>query len=105
MAKGGTEGWTDGWTDRQMDGQMDKQKTDISQFPRVLQDIGPLGPLPKKQGTGAFSVQGIKINRKYHSLPTLPISRETRSNLAELQVQILMRNGMKSICRNSFFLF
>ena len=101
MAKGGTEGWTD----RRMDGQMDKQKTDISQFPRVLQDIGPLGPLPKKQGTGAFSVQGIKINQKYHSLPTLPISRETRSNLAELQVQILMRNGMKSICRNSFFLF
>ena len=101
MAKGGTEGWMDG----RIDGQMDKRKTDISKFPRVLQDIGPLGPLPKKQGTGAFSVQGIKINRKYHSLPTLPISRETRSNLAQLQVQILMRNGMKSICRNSFFLF
>ena len=84
MAKGGTEGWTDGWTDRQMDGQMDKQKTDISLLPRVLQDIGPLGPLPKKQGTGAFSVQGISINRKYHPLPTLPISRETRSNLAQL---------------------
>ena len=73
--------------------------------PCVLQDIGPLGPLPKKQGTGAFSVQGIKINRKYHSLPTLPNSHETRSNLAQLQVQILMRNGMKSICRDSFFLF
>ena len=40
----------------------------------------------RTQGTGAFSVQGITINGQYHALPTLPIARETRSNLMELKV-------------------
>ena len=40
----------------------------------------------RKQGTGAFSVQGISVDRQYHPLPTLSIARETRSNLAELKV-------------------
>ena len=40
----------------------------------------------RKQGTGAFSVQGISVDRRYHPLPTLSITRETRSNLTELKV-------------------
>ena len=40
----------------------------------------------RKQGTGAFSVQGITIDRKYHALPTLALARETRSNLKDLEV-------------------
>ena len=40
----------------------------------------------RKQGTGAFSVQGVSIDRQYHPLPTLSITRETRTNLMELKV-------------------
>ena len=40
----------------------------------------------RSQGTGAYSVQGISINRKYYPLPTLSITKETRSNLVELKV-------------------
>ena len=38
---GGTDGRTDGWKDGRTDGRMEIP-------PCVLQDIGPLGPLPKK---------------------------------------------------------
>ena len=41
----------DGWTDGQMDGQMDRwtdRWMNIRKFTRVLQDVGPLRPLPKK---------------------------------------------------------
>ena len=41
----GLGGETDRWTDRQMDGPMDKN---MEIHPRVLQDIGPFGPLLKK---------------------------------------------------------
>ena len=41
----------------------------------------------RKQGTGAFSVQGITINGVYYPLPTLSIASETRSNLVELKVR------------------
>ncbi len=43
----------------------------------------------RKQGTGGFSVQGIHINGVYTALPTLPISAETRSNLADLKLAVL----------------
>ena len=42
----------------------------------------------RKQGTGGFSVQGISINRKFHPLPTLSITRETRANLVDLKVRV-----------------
>ena len=45
----------------------------------------------RKQGTGAFSVQGISIDRTYHPLPTLSIARETRANLVELKVTMSTR--------------
>ena len=44
----------------------------------------------RTQGTGAFSVQGISINRQYYALPTLSIAKETRSNLVELKVCLLI---------------
>ena len=40
----------------------------------------------KKQGTGAFSVQGISINGVYYPLPTLSIAAESRTNLVDLKV-------------------
>ena len=42
---GRTDGWTDGRTDGQTDGRTDGC---LEIHPCVLQDIGPLGPLPKK---------------------------------------------------------
>ena len=45
--RGGMDGWKDGWKDAPKDG-----RTDVWKFPRVLQDIGPLGPLPKKVNSG-----------------------------------------------------
>ena len=42
LAGGGTDGWTDVWTD----GRTDRR---LEIHPCVLQDIGPLGPLPKKE--------------------------------------------------------
>ena len=42
----------------------------------------------KKQGTGSFSVQGITVNGKYRSLPTMSIASESRRNLADLKVAI-----------------
>ena len=38
---GRTDGWKDGWKDRRIGGRLEIP-------PCVLQDIGPLGPLPKK---------------------------------------------------------
>jgi hypothetical protein len=43
----------------------------------------------KKQGAGAFSVQGITVNGKYRSLPTMSIASESREDLAALKVAIL----------------
>lgn len=43
----------------------------------------------KKQGAGAFSVQGITVNGKYRSLPTMSIASESRENLAALKVAVL----------------
>ena len=43
----------------------------------------------RKQGTGAFSVQGISIDGVYHALPTLPIATETRANLKDLKLTTL----------------
>ena len=43
----------------------------------------------RKQGAGSFSVQGIHINGIYRALPTLPISSETRNNLADLKLAVL----------------
>ena len=47
---GRTDGWMDrwigGWTDRGMDGRMDGSN---EIHPRVLQEISPLGPQPKKE--------------------------------------------------------
>ena len=40
-----TDRWTDGQTDGRMDGRMEIR-------PCVLQDIGSLGPLPKKEENG-----------------------------------------------------
>jgi hypothetical protein len=42
----------------------------------------------KKQGAGAFSVQGITINGTYRSLPTMSIASESRENLAALKVAL-----------------
>ena len=41
---GWTDGRMDGWTDGRMDGRTDGQ----TNIPCILQDIIPLGPLPKK---------------------------------------------------------
>ena len=46
MVNGGY-GWTKGWMDKKMDGRTHR-RMDMSKFPHVLQDIGPLGPLLKK---------------------------------------------------------
>ncbi len=43
----------------------------------------------RKQGTGAFSVQGISIDGVYHALPTLPIATESRANLKDLKLTTL----------------
>ncbi|KAK6171675.1 hypothetical protein SNE40_018117 [Patella caerulea] len=43
----------------------------------------------KKQGIGSFSVQGITINGKFRSLPTVPVASESRENLAELKLLVL----------------
>ena len=43
----------------------------------------------RSQGTGGYSVQGITIKGKFHPLPTLSISSETRNNLADLKLTIL----------------
>lgn len=43
----------------------------------------------KKQGAGSFSVQGITVNGKYRSLPTMSIASEPRQNLAALKVAVL----------------
>ena len=43
----------------------------------------------KKQGIGAYSVQRVTINDKFRPLPTLPISSESRENLAALKVATL----------------
>lgn len=43
----------------------------------------------KKQGAGSFSVQGITVNGKYRSLPTMSIASESRKNLADLKVAVL----------------
>lgn len=43
----------------------------------------------RSQGTGGYSVQGISIRGKFHPLPTLSISSETRNNLADLKLTIL----------------
>ena len=42
-----TKGWMDEKMDEKMDGRTHR-RTDMSKFPHVLQDIGPLGPLLKK---------------------------------------------------------
>jgi hypothetical protein len=42
----------------------------------------------KKQGAGSFSVQGITVNGKYRSLPTMSIAAESRRNLADLKVAV-----------------
>ena len=45
LGEGGMDGRTDGWTDGKPDGWMDAH---LEIHPCALQDIGPLGPLPKK---------------------------------------------------------
>ena len=42
----GGDGWKDGRTEGQTEGQMDER---LEIPPCVLQDIGPLGPLPKEE--------------------------------------------------------
>ena len=43
----------------------------------------------RTQGAGSYSVQGISLNGEFYPLPTLPISRETRENLASLKLTVL----------------
>ena len=43
----------------------------------------------KKKGVGSFSVQGVTIDNKYRAFPTLPISSESRENLADLKKTVL----------------
>lgn len=43
----------------------------------------------RKQGAGSLSVQGITVNGKYRSLPTMTIASESRKNLAALKVAVL----------------
>ena len=43
----------------------------------------------KKKGVGSFSVQGVTIDGKYRAFPTLPISSESRENLADLKRTVL----------------
>ena len=51
-----TGGGTDGRTDGQTDGRTDRRKDGrLEIHPCVLQDIGPLGPLPKKHLKCSFS--------------------------------------------------
>jgi hypothetical protein len=43
----------------------------------------------RTQGAGSYSVQGISLNGEYYPLPTLPISSETREDLAALKLTVL----------------
>lgn len=43
----------------------------------------------RKQGVGAFSVQGITIDNEFYHFPTVTISSEKRENLADLKVLLL----------------
>ena len=43
----------------------------------------------KKQGAGSFTVEGIIINGKYRALPTMSITSESKTNLAELKLTTL----------------
>ena len=45
---------TKGWMDEKMDGRTHR-RTDVSKFPHVLQDIGPLGPLLKKSNKAGYT--------------------------------------------------
>ena len=59
---GGGDGGTDGRKDGRKDGCMEIP-------PCVLQDIGPLGPLPKKDTEGAFLVRDNRVlNRSLNRL-------------------------------------
>ena len=40
----------------------------------------------KEQGVGSFSVQGITVNEKYRSHPTMCIGSVSQQNLAVLKV-------------------
>ena len=60
---GRTDGWTDrrmngrtdGWTDKRIDGRLEIYLCD-------LQDIGPLGPVPKKGFGIKWKINGIQKN-------------------------------------------
>ena len=43
----------------------------------------------RTQGAGSYSVQGISLQGEFFPLPTLPISSETRENLAALKLTVL----------------
>ena len=43
----------------------------------------------RKQGAGAFSVQGVTIRNKFYLFPTLALASESRANLASLKLVIL----------------
>ena len=43
----------------------------------------------RTQGAGSYSVQGISLQGEFYPLPTLPISSETRDNLAALKLTVL----------------
>ena len=43
----------------------------------------------RKQGAGAFTVQGITINRQHRALPTLSVASESKDNLADLKLTTL----------------
>ena len=53
MANGGGDGRTEGRTDGRTDGRMEIP-------PCVLQDIGPLGPLPKKANLSSIAKDALK---------------------------------------------
>ena len=60
MAQRGADRRTDGRTDEEMDGRTDgrmdgRMDRRLEIHPCVLQDIGPLGPLPKKHLKHSFS--------------------------------------------------
>ena len=72
MDKHWTDGQTDRWTDGQMDGQTDRQMDEHKEIhPCVLQDVGPLGPLPKKCSNRTLMhhmVNGFWSQIVYHNL-------------------------------------
>ena len=43
----------------------------------------------KKKGVGSFMVQGVTINGKFRTFPTLPIASESKENLGQLKLAIL----------------